>query len=413
MGDLPEEERPPIPDWSAVDDTETYRAVTGTFLWKSNYERILENGVDIAHTPFVHAGAFGNPDKPEMPEFEVETSPWHCKASVKLNPPKPKGIWGRINPDKGDLQEPPAGAGLDDLVAAQRDPARGRPADGQAEDLRRQHPDRRGDHARQVHRAAHVLQGQVGRPRRPPPGLQGALRRTRPSSTRCAPSCCPSTCPTSCTSRATTTRCSTAAAARSSSRWAGRVEGNTIVGEGTGAGRGAGHPVADPQGGPRARERLELQGGPQPASCSSPRPTAPRADERTPHPGDSGRRARRAGGDADHRGGHGMSRACPERPLPPHARRDRRARRPHRGPGCRRRPVPRRSTSPMSPDAGRQVRIFRGEAGRQGRLRRPRGAADRPGQPHGLRVHARPTRRSRTSRWTRSWGRAPTPSTST
>ena len=26
-----------------------------TFLWKSNYERILENGVDIAHTPFVHA----------------------------------------------------------------------------------------------------------------------------------------------------------------------------------------------------------------------------------------------------------------------------------------------------------------------------------------------------------------------
>ncbi len=30
MGDLPEEERPPIPDWSAVDDTETYRAVTGS-----------------------------------------------------------------------------------------------------------------------------------------------------------------------------------------------------------------------------------------------------------------------------------------------------------------------------------------------------------------------------------------------
>ena len=107
MGDLPEEERPPIPDWSAVDDTDTYRAVTGSFLWKSNYERILENGVDIAHTPFVHAGSFGNPDKPEVPEFEVETSEWHCKASVKLNPPKPKGLWGKMNPDKGDMLNRP------------------------------------------------------------------------------------------------------------------------------------------------------------------------------------------------------------------------------------------------------------------------------------------------------------------
>lgn len=107
MGDLPEEERPPIPDWSAVDDTETYRAVTGSFLWRSNYERILENGVDIAHTPFVHRGSFGNPEKPEVPEFEVETSPWHCKASVKLAAPRPRGIWGRINPDKSDLKGRP------------------------------------------------------------------------------------------------------------------------------------------------------------------------------------------------------------------------------------------------------------------------------------------------------------------
>ena len=107
MGDLPEEERPPIPDWSAVDDTDTYAAVTGSFLWKSNYERILENGVDVAHTPFVHGGVFGNPEKPEVPDFEIEEGPWHCKVSVKLNPPKSKGLWGLINPNKQDLAHRP------------------------------------------------------------------------------------------------------------------------------------------------------------------------------------------------------------------------------------------------------------------------------------------------------------------
>jgi phenylpropionate dioxygenase-like ring-hydroxylating dioxygenase large terminal subunit len=108
LGDLPEEERPPIPDWSDIDDTESYRAVTGEFLWKSNYERILENGVDVSHTPFVHGGVFGNKEKPETPEFEIESSPWHCKVSVVLNPPNSKGIWGMLNPNKTkNLQERP------------------------------------------------------------------------------------------------------------------------------------------------------------------------------------------------------------------------------------------------------------------------------------------------------------------
>ncbi|MCD9198620.1 aromatic ring-hydroxylating dioxygenase subunit alpha [Aeromicrobium wangtongii] len=107
MGDLPEEERPPIPDWSDIDDTETYRAVTGSFLWKSNYERILENGIDVAHTPFVHGGVFGNPEKPEVPDFVMEDSDWHCKISIELNPPRSKGIWGMINPNRQKLTERP------------------------------------------------------------------------------------------------------------------------------------------------------------------------------------------------------------------------------------------------------------------------------------------------------------------
>ena len=100
MGDLPEEERPPMPDWSLIDDTENFRAVRGSFLWKSNYERILENGVDVAHTPFVHGGVFGNPEKPEVADYDVEETDWSCKISVTLHPPASKGLWGFINPNK-------------------------------------------------------------------------------------------------------------------------------------------------------------------------------------------------------------------------------------------------------------------------------------------------------------------------
>ena len=45
--------------------------IKGDFLWRANYERILENGCDVAHGPFVHAGSFGDPDDPEVPDYEV------------------------------------------------------------------------------------------------------------------------------------------------------------------------------------------------------------------------------------------------------------------------------------------------------------------------------------------------------
>ncbi|MEU8003002.1 aromatic ring-hydroxylating dioxygenase subunit alpha [Catellatospora sp. NPDC049111] len=112
MGDLPESERPPIPVWPEFDDLKEnggrFRAVTGEFLWKANYERILENGCDIAHAPFVHAGAFGNPERPEVAEYELETpDEWSAFATVDLYPPRPKGIWAALNRNKGDLNNRP------------------------------------------------------------------------------------------------------------------------------------------------------------------------------------------------------------------------------------------------------------------------------------------------------------------
>lgn len=113
LGDLPEEERPPIPVWPEFDDLVEnggrFRAVTGEFLWNANYERILENGCDIAHAPFVHAGAFGNPEKPEVPEYELEQpDEWSAFATVDLYPPAPRGIWGRFARMRGqDLNNRP------------------------------------------------------------------------------------------------------------------------------------------------------------------------------------------------------------------------------------------------------------------------------------------------------------------
>ena len=95
LGDLPEEERPPIPVIPQHDDP-AYRAVYWETTVEANYERTLENVVDAAHTPFVHGTAFGNPDKPEIPDYEMTGDDWHAEADIRLSPPLPKGLWGAL-----------------------------------------------------------------------------------------------------------------------------------------------------------------------------------------------------------------------------------------------------------------------------------------------------------------------------
>jgi len=103
LGDLPEEERPPlceIPEWG----DEKYRATWGDYWWDVHYTRAVENGMDISHAPFVHAGSFGNRDEPEVEEYEVETMEWGGNATVHLNPPPAKGIWKFL---RGGKERPP------------------------------------------------------------------------------------------------------------------------------------------------------------------------------------------------------------------------------------------------------------------------------------------------------------------
>ncbi|MGI9577024.1 MAG: Rieske 2Fe-2S domain-containing protein [Microthrixaceae bacterium] len=116
MGDLPEGERPPMPELPGLDDArgaeaENYRMVEGEFVWNANIERVIENGADIAHAPFVHAGSFGNPDSPEVPEHEIEEV-WSedgeflrsISATVDLDPPPAKGVWKYLR--KADERPP-------------------------------------------------------------------------------------------------------------------------------------------------------------------------------------------------------------------------------------------------------------------------------------------------------------------
>jgi len=53
LGDIPEEERFPIPDLVEYDHPD-WRMLSDEFTWKAEAARVLENGIDIAHASFVH-----------------------------------------------------------------------------------------------------------------------------------------------------------------------------------------------------------------------------------------------------------------------------------------------------------------------------------------------------------------------
>ena len=63
MGDLPEEERFPIPPLEEFDHPD-WRMITSEFTWQASAARVVENGIDIAHASFVHP-VFGTPETAE------------------------------------------------------------------------------------------------------------------------------------------------------------------------------------------------------------------------------------------------------------------------------------------------------------------------------------------------------------
>lgn len=92
LGDLPEEERPPLPDFPEYDDSENYRCIRGEWLWKADYVRVVENGVDFGHAPFVHP-RFGDRENAQIHDFTLEQDEWSASAKVTYLPPLTTGIW--------------------------------------------------------------------------------------------------------------------------------------------------------------------------------------------------------------------------------------------------------------------------------------------------------------------------------
>ena len=111
LGDLPEDERPPIPDIPELEDP-SFRHVHGDYWWDVNYERAIENAMDPSHAAFVHGNRFGDPNNPTIGDFEVTLTDWSGLAEIKIKVPtsNPKGLWGRMyrkNEGKGVTADDP------------------------------------------------------------------------------------------------------------------------------------------------------------------------------------------------------------------------------------------------------------------------------------------------------------------
>lgn len=103
LGDLPEAERPPLPPFPEY-DLPGWRAVHGEFLWQANWARVVENSVDISHTPFVHRNSFGNRDRPQIDDYEITETEYGFNATVTLESPAPKGLWRLVRRQRGSVR---------------------------------------------------------------------------------------------------------------------------------------------------------------------------------------------------------------------------------------------------------------------------------------------------------------------
>ncbi|WNC72222.1 aromatic ring-hydroxylating dioxygenase subunit alpha [Thalassotalea psychrophila] len=105
MGDLPEEERYPIPPLAEYDNPK-WKALKTDFVWKAEASRVVENGIDIAHASFVHP-VFGYPSTAEDNYIdEVEKHEWWARSTNVMFPPQLKGgFLGWRNFIRKDKQE--------------------------------------------------------------------------------------------------------------------------------------------------------------------------------------------------------------------------------------------------------------------------------------------------------------------
>ncbi len=90
LGDLPEDERPPIQPAPEYDDPD-WRFITLTMDWEIDYKRSVENTIDPAHNEFTHDthGFSGVRDDYTVAEIELEDKEWGTGFMSPMESPPP------------------------------------------------------------------------------------------------------------------------------------------------------------------------------------------------------------------------------------------------------------------------------------------------------------------------------------
>lgn len=106
LGDLPESERPALPDFFPELDAADpgWRFNRGQAQFRCNWVRAIENGVDRSHAVFVHTD-FGNPERKVVAEYEVVDDGQSLYVRGASKPLDKRGAWREAIPDRRDERE--------------------------------------------------------------------------------------------------------------------------------------------------------------------------------------------------------------------------------------------------------------------------------------------------------------------
>jgi phenylpropionate dioxygenase-like ring-hydroxylating dioxygenase large terminal subunit len=105
MGDIAEKDRYPIPPFPEFDDRKNWRAIETEFTWNADVNRVVENGIDIAHTAFVHPG-FGHRDMADKNHMvKMDRGDHFGSSHCILYPPPMEGKLGLMRLARKDKAE--------------------------------------------------------------------------------------------------------------------------------------------------------------------------------------------------------------------------------------------------------------------------------------------------------------------
>ena len=85
----PEQDIPSFPEW---DDVSYRKILCGPYRFQAAGTRAIENFLDVAHFPFVHEGFLGDPQHPEIGDYEASLGPEGVVAEgISVWQPNPDG----------------------------------------------------------------------------------------------------------------------------------------------------------------------------------------------------------------------------------------------------------------------------------------------------------------------------------